>query len=198
MVLFSECIHQHSFKEPEIYNQFLKVLRSILLQNGVNWTINDLKTKDIIKQLIQQYQQQKLPKEIRVKILMLLCDIILKDDVMRIYGSEIFQEWIPTLPAMLSEPQISYHALNTFSSLGKQNNKLFISSLEENSIEILKNLPKINILGIENEFEGKKLILNLFYWLKINTNNSIVLNTVENHRTDLSDDLFEYAKQILN
>lgn len=133
-----------------------------------------------------------------MKILMLLCDIILKDDVMRIYGSEIFQEWIPTLPQMLTDEHISYHALNTFSSLGKQNNKLFISSLEKNSIEILKNLPKINILGIENEFEGKKLILNLFYWLKINTNNSVLLNTMENYRNDLSDDLFEYAKQILN
>lgn len=35
---------------------------------------------------------------------------------------------------------------------------------------ILDNIGTIQIIGSENQFEGKKLIMNLFFWLPVSEN----------------------------
>lgn len=94
-----------------------------------------------------------------------------------------------TLPRMLCQPFVSQHVLNTFSCLAKQQNQLFLANLELQIPSIIgmcktsnlhdvklffiflffsiqANLSAIQIAGIDDQFEGKKLIMNLFYWVK--------------------------------
>lgn len=93
-----------------------------------------------------------------------------------------------TLPRMLCQPFVSQHVLSTFSCLAKQQNQLFLGNLEKHIPSIigkphgngylcsskqmliichlLENLSAIQVAGIDDQFEGKKLIANLFFWVK--------------------------------
>lgn len=89
------------------------------------------------------------------------------------------------LPRMLCQPFVSQHVLTTFSCLAKQQNELFLNHLDEHIPSIIgnplesnkylsiliyipftENISVIQIAGIDDQFEGKKLIMNLFYWVK--------------------------------
>lgn len=99
------------------------------------------------------------------------------------YSHDLFTGWLISLPLLLCQPYVSHHVLTTFSCLAKQQNKMFLTNLEEHVPSIIgrylllyssqrlvliqkfaDNLSEIQIVGVEDQFEGKKLIMNLFYW----------------------------------
>lgn len=64
----------------------IKVLRSVLLRNGAEWTRAKVSTKKLLSTTIECYQKQKFAKEVRTKALVLLCDIVLDVHLCARYG----------------------------------------------------------------------------------------------------------------
>lgn len=64
----------------------IKVLRMVLLQNGVQWMVAKVTMKKLLSATIECYQRQKLAKDVRTKALVLLCDIVLDVQLCRRYG----------------------------------------------------------------------------------------------------------------
>lgn len=67
---------------------------------------------------------------------------------------------------MLCQPQISLNTLKTFELLAKMDNAVFMENLLANIEPICSNLSVIRVNGIENQTDGKRMIVNLFFWLK--------------------------------
>lgn len=84
---------------------------------------------------------------------------------------------------MLCQPFVSHHVLSTLTALAKQQNKMFLDNLEKHVPTIIGrnfnlcsaqrivliqkisgNLSEIQVVGVDDQFEGKKLIMNLFFW----------------------------------
>lgn len=138
----------------------------IVLENGPKWNALKPQITSLLRCIITSYESKKLPKETQNKILELLCNTILRENLMSFYGNDIFTNWIENLPNMLLDAEISYHTLQTFTTLAKYNNRVFLESLRNKSQDVLNNLNKIIVTGIDNQFEGKKLVMNLFYWIQ--------------------------------
>lgn len=169
---------------PDILQIVVKVLRVILLENVHEWLHTTPAVKELLAAVLDTYLRGKFPKEIRTKILIMLSDIVLDHKLYAVYGSNIFNNWLPTLPKLLCLPFVSSHVLKTFSHLARQKNPIFLQHLEANQDAILgtindllpvsakinmfrisANLPQIQISGLENQAYGKQDIINLFYWL---------------------------------
>lgn len=140
----------------------VKVLRSVLLQNGSNWVRAQVSAKELLATTISVYEKHKFAKDIRTKILMLLCDIVLDVHLCSLFGylkifyfplnvyilfffsnlyrNDLFTTWLVSLPLMLCQPFVSQHVLSTFSCLVKQQNKMFLSTLEKHVPDIIGKL----------------------------------------------------------
>lgn len=138
----------------------------IVLENGSKWSSLKPQITSLLRCIITSYESNKLPKETQNKILELLCNTILRENLMSFYGNDIFTIWIRNLPNMLLNTEISYHTLQTFTTLAKYNNRIFLESLRNKSQDVLNNLNKIVVTGIDDQFEGKKLVMNLFFWIQ--------------------------------
>ncbi|XP_055624929.1 testis-expressed protein 10 homolog isoform X2 [Toxorhynchites rutilus septentrionalis] len=158
------CVNEWNFRSPEVNAQLLKVLRYMLLETdcaSVNQT-----TRGLLKTLLEVYIQAKLPQETRNQILILFCDIIvLNDRLWRQYGQEIFTLWLRMLPNLLKKPTIDISVLKALLCLAKQNNAIFLKSLEENVEEIVDNLTSIKVANERHKNEGLLLIVNLIFWI---------------------------------
>lgn len=111
------------------------------------------------------------------------------------FSEETFNKWIPSLTKMLSESQsVSVIVLRTFSMLAKQKNPNFLKQLNQNAMLILANLAQIKIQGINNQFEGRKLLINLFFWMEVITVKGI-LSEIDD--VELEDDVKLYLRDIL-
>lgn len=64
----------------------VKVLRSVLLQNGSNWVKAQVSAKELLAATIAVYEKQKFAKDIRTKMLVLLCDIVLDVQLCALFG----------------------------------------------------------------------------------------------------------------
>lgn len=176
---------------PDILQIIVKVLRTILVDSADEWLDTTPSIKELLARVLETYQRGKLPKEIRTRILIMLCDIVLDHKLYAAYGSNIFSNWLPTLPKLLCQPYVSPHILKMFSHLARQQNPIFMKHLDENQEAIIgnyfffrdghfvfhlantqkmsfitANLPQIQISGLENQLEGRQEIINLFFWLK--------------------------------
>lgn len=136
----------------EVSSLLVKLLREILIENGENWTKVLPTVRSFLRSVIQTYQHNRFSRDIRTRILILLCDVVLNWKLCKVYGygyffilptkkkrlfhsnfcysDNSFASWLPTLPTMLCQPYISHHVLATFSVLAKQNNDLFLKNLE--------------------------------------------------------------------
>lgn len=128
----------------------VKVLRTILVENANDWLSTTASIKELLASVLVNYQRGKLPKEIRTRILIMLCDIVLNHKLCSAYGQNIFNNWLPTLPTLLCQPFVSSHILKTFSHLARQRNKLFLTHLEEKQNEILGKI-EMNYAEISDE-----------------------------------------------
>lgn len=71
---------------PECLQIVVKVLRTILVDNAILCLNSTPKTKDLLNCVLTTYQNGKLPKEIRTKMLIMLCDIVLDHRLYSAYG----------------------------------------------------------------------------------------------------------------
>lgn len=88
------------------------------------------------------------------------------------YRKDTFTSWLSKLPKLLCQPQISLNTLKTFELLAKMDNAVFMENLRANVDSICSNLTVIRVNGIESQTDGKRMIVNLFFWLKSWTPNS--------------------------
>lgn len=168
--LFGKWTSQHE----ELTSKLFKVMRSAILENGPKWSSLKPQITVLLRNVISSYSSTNLPTETKIRILECLCNTILGDNLLNYYGNEVFIDWIQNLPNMLLENQISYHTLQTFINLAKYNNLIFKESFRSKSTNILNNLSTIEITGIDDQFEGKKLIMNLFYGIESEETRALV------------------------
>ncbi|KAJ6637077.1 Testis-expressed protein 10 like [Pseudolycoriella hygida] len=158
-------LSEFEYAPMEVSSLLVKLLREILIENGENWAKVLPNLRSFLRSVIQTYQHNRFSRDIRTRILILLCDIVLNWKLCKVYGDNSFASWLPTLPTMLCQPYISHHVLVTFSVLAKQNNDLFLKNLEHLVPNVLENLSQIQVTGIDDLFEGKKMIANLLFWV---------------------------------
>ncbi|XP_053687600.1 testis-expressed protein 10 homolog [Sabethes cyaneus] len=159
-----QCVNNWKFRSPEVGIHLLKVLRFLLLETDCS-TVNQ-NTRGLLKTLLEVYIQAKLPPATRNKILILFCDIILQNDhLWREYGQDIFTLWLRMLPNLLRKPAIDFNVLRALNCFGKQNNTIFLQSLEENAEDIVNNLPLITVNGEQRPNEGKEMVVNVLFWI---------------------------------
>jgi len=174
----------------EVSSLLVKLLREILIENGENWTKPLPIVRSFLRSVIQTYQQNRFSRDIRTRILILLCDVVLNWKLCKVYGDNSFATWLPTLPTMLCQPYISHHVLATFLVLAKQNNDVFLKNLENLVPNVLENLSQIQVTGTDDPFEGKKMIVNLLFWVaKLTISQDLSLS--ENNP-----EIFKYLQQI--
>lgn len=121
----------------DILQIFVKILKTILVDNALESGSTTSSIKDLLTSVLTIYQRGKFPKEIRTKVLILLCDIVLDHKLYRAYGPSIFSSWLPTLPKLLCQPFVSPHILKTFSHLARQKNQIFLKHLAANQEDII-------------------------------------------------------------
>lgn len=82
-----------------------------------------------------------------------------------VYSQDIFTLWLRMLPNLLKKPTIDVTVLKALLCLAKQNNAIFLKSLEENAEDIVKNLTSIAVSNEQHKHEGLLLIVNLIFWI---------------------------------
>lgn len=122
---------------PDILHIVVKVLRTILVDNAQEWLETTPAIKDLLATVLSIYQRGKFPKDIRTRVLIMLCDIVLDHKLYHAYGSNAFSNWLPTLPTLLCQPYVSPHILKTFAHLVRQKNPIFVKHLEANRDAII-------------------------------------------------------------
>lgn len=73
-------------QNQEVSFTLVKLLRLVLIQNGENWIKSNIDVKDLLKSVLALYQNGKFSKDIRSKVLILLCDIGLNATLCSVYG----------------------------------------------------------------------------------------------------------------
>lgn len=84
--LIADNIRSLESQNQEVSFALVKLLRIILIQNGESWIKSNIDVKELLVQVISLYQKGKFSKEIRTKILILLCDIVLNFKLTTVYG----------------------------------------------------------------------------------------------------------------
>lgn len=123
-------------------------------------------TRLLLHSTIEAFLANQIPHKdgVSAKILVLLCNIVQTPELFQAYGAEEFTEFLQYLPQLLLKPTISEAALKSMSNLGKQQHNIFLKALAELTPQIIQNIQKIQVAGATNAFEGKRHIMNLFYW----------------------------------
>lgn len=142
-------------------------LRALLLENGLALIqLHKDATKLLLKCCIEAFLRNNFTEMgIASDILILLCGIVQDFELYEAYGSEEFCEFLNYLPKLLLKPTISETCLVAMSKLGKQQNAIFLNALRSILFKVVDHLQTIQVVGATNVFEGKKHIMNLFYWL---------------------------------
>lgn len=102
--------------------------------------------KSLLATVLGINQRAKFPKEVRIRVLIMLCDVVLNHKLYNAYGQNIFNDWLATLPELLCQPFVSPHVLKTFSHLARQKNPIFMKHLKENQDKIISECLIVRIL----------------------------------------------------
>ncbi|XP_055906175.1 testis-expressed protein 10 [Eupeodes corollae] len=143
-----------------------KALRANLYLSGLTLLRYDAEnTRALLRTVIKSAQKGLFTKEGSTKVLILLCDIVSSPKLYSLYGPTEFDSWLSDLPKqVLLRPMVPQEALLALSNLGKQKNAVFLKALPSIIDTVIENIQKVQVTGSENAFEGKKLIMNLFFW----------------------------------
>uniref|UniRef100_A0A182MC05 Pre-rRNA-processing protein Ipi1 N-terminal domain-containing protein n=1 Tax=Anopheles culicifacies TaxID=139723 RepID=A0A182MC05_9DIPT len=159
------CVLNWKFRGAEATNLLLQVLRYMLLDTDC-MSVNQ-ETRALLQTLLEVYITAKLPQDIRNRILLLFCDIIvLNDSLWRRYGQELFTLWLKMLPNLLCKPTIDLVVLKALLCLGQRGNVPFLEVLETNAKQIVANLGTIRVTNELNPGEGFILICNLLFYIR--------------------------------
>lgn len=165
--LFSGILGSLNSLTPDTLQIVVKVLRTILVENASDW-LNIVPTiKELLVTVLATYQRGSFPKEMRTRIMIMLCDIVLDHKLYAAYGEDVFSSWLPTLPNLLCQPHISSHILKTFSHLGRQKNAHFMKHLELNQAAILGKSVAFDFFSSHVESLNTKNLYGLLHIQKI-------------------------------
>ncbi|XP_013103081.1 testis-expressed protein 10 [Stomoxys calcitrans] len=142
-------------------------LRALLLESGRTLTkLHKDSTIKLLRSCIKAFLGNKFGEiGISSKILQILCEIVQCRELCEIYGPEEFNDFLRYLPNLLLKPTVSVSCLLAMNKLGKQQNMVFIEALKNVLLQVVEHLQSIQVIGAHNVLEGKKHIMNLFYWL---------------------------------
>lgn len=175
----------------ECMRSLVLALRAILLENGLTCiSINKDCTKNLLKNCIKAFLNNKFNDlGIASKILLLLCEIIQNSELYKAYESKEFGTFLEYLPNLLLKPTINESCLDAMGRLGRHQNVVFLRALERLLPKIAEHLQTIQVVDAVNVFEGKKHIINLFYWIYpkkcfSKTELELLLNNIESNITD--------------
>uniref|UniRef100_A0A1A9WZE0 Ipi1_N domain-containing protein n=1 Tax=Glossina brevipalpis TaxID=37001 RepID=A0A1A9WZE0_9MUSC len=133
------------------------------------------------------------------KLLLLLCEIIQNSSLYKAYDCKELKQFLEFLPHLLLKSSISESTVLAMVQLGKQQNEVFLTTLKQLFNDVVTNLQRIQVNGALNAFEGKKLIINMFYWLNPQTlreeDLKIIMNNLNEHITDKR--INEYCHYVL-
>lgn len=122
----------------DIHQVICKVLHCILVETTAHDLMDTMPTiRTLLATVLETYQRGLFPKEIRTRIMIMLCDIVLDNKLYTAYGEHQFTNWLSTLPKLLCQPYISMHTLKTFSHLARQKNPHFMKHLDVNQMAII-------------------------------------------------------------
>ncbi|ETN62411.1 hypothetical protein AND_005893 [Anopheles darlingi] len=159
------CVLNWKFRGVEATNLLLQVLRFILL-DADSTTVNE-ETRALLNTLLEVYITARLPQDIRNRILVLFCDIIVRSDTLwRQYGKELFTLWLKMLPNLLCKPTIDMVVLRALLCLAQRNNAAFLDVLEANAKQIVANAGTIRVTNEREPGEGRALICNLIFYIR--------------------------------
>ncbi|XP_073828919.1 testis-expressed protein 10 homolog [Musca autumnalis] len=140
-------------------------LRALLLQSGQRLChLHKESTTKLLRSCIKAFLQNRFG-EITSKILIILCEIVQSHDLCKVYGAEEFEEFLKFLPNLLLRPNVNVACLLAMSKLGKQQNQAFLEALRTILPKVVEHLQNIQVTGAPNVLEGKKHVMNLFYWI---------------------------------
>uniref|UniRef100_A0A182JFZ7 Pre-rRNA-processing protein Ipi1 N-terminal domain-containing protein n=1 Tax=Anopheles atroparvus TaxID=41427 RepID=A0A182JFZ7_ANOAO len=159
------CVLNWKFRGADATNLLLHVLRYMLLETDC-LSVNQ-ETRTLLKTLLEVYITARLPQDIRNRILVLFCDIIVRNDTLwRRYGQDLFTLWLKMLPNLLCKPSIDREVVKALLCLGQRNNSMFLDVLEANAKEIVANLSTVRVTNEVQPGEGLVLICNLLYYIR--------------------------------
>lgn len=155
--------------------------------------------KDLLKSLIAFYlsEENAFRKENKTKISILLCNILLDNELVKKFGPDIFQQWIKVLPDQLLGESVSQRVLDVFTHLCRQMNRHFLASLEQKLGDVVQNLFKIKVIGAPDELEGKKAIASLVYWIKNETKLKEILKLLSAMKDPTDSIIVGYLNEII-
>ncbi|XP_067638740.1 testis-expressed protein 10 [Eurosta solidaginis] len=184
------------------YHLLIMALRACLVDNGIHFIeIHRNSMQTLLNGTIDAFLQNSFPNKVDAEseVLTLICDIVHSVELRQSYGNDTFQRFLEYLPHLLIKPIIHLSTLISMSILAKQKELIFLHSIENTIEDILENIQKILVVGAPNAFEGKKHILNLFYWTERNFSleyNDSLHQSIDKNITDKR--IANYAKYIFS
>lgn len=178
----------------------VKAIRALLLQSGQHLChLHKESTTKLLRSCIKAFLENRFG-EISSKILIILCEIVQSHELCHVYGAEEFSEFLKFLPNLLLRPTVNLACLVAMSKLGKQQNQVFLDALRNILPKVVEHLQNIQVTGAPNVLEGKKHIMNLFYWThpqdRVNAAElTKIIDTAESSITDKR--ISGYCKYIL-
>ncbi|KAL9881601.1 testis-expressed protein 10-like isoform 1-T1 [Glossina fuscipes fuscipes] len=154
-------------REHDYLSILLKALRSLLFMNGLQMLQTHREgTLLLLKSSVKSFLSHKFGDSISSStLLLLLCEIIQDSCLYKAYNCQELKEFLEFLPHLLLKSSISESTLLSMIQLGKQQNEVFLSTLRQLFSDVVRNLERIKVNGALDVVEGKKHIINLFYWL---------------------------------
>ncbi|KAF5284238.1 hypothetical protein FQR65_LT00238 [Abscondita terminalis] len=124
----------------------LSSLRSIFFEHYAVWNRYQLDFEDLVYDVIHFYRHNTLSGDVDVQLFKLLTDMM---DVPKLRCVIPYKNWLRGLPKMLCKPQISLEVLKCISWLSRQDDAGLKESIRENMRNILDNLNKIHVIGVD-------------------------------------------------
>uniref|UniRef100_A0A0A1WDU1 Testis-expressed sequence 10 protein homolog n=1 Tax=Zeugodacus cucurbitae TaxID=28588 RepID=A0A0A1WDU1_ZEUCU len=184
------------------HHALIRALRISLFENDIKFLqLHKDLTLPLLNSTMEAFLQNNFPAKTNseTEVLTLICDIVQTTQLRQHYGEHIFERFLEYLPQLLLKPYVQVSTVIAMSTLAKQKNSTFLRALESKISAVIENLQKIQVAGAPNAFEGKKHIINLFYWTERNFSpeqRELLHQNIDKHITDKR--IVNYFKYILS
>lgn len=175
LLYINQCLREVRTLTPNQQLRLVAALRALLLDNGaVLLQLHAHQMGGVMQNCIDKYvEQQFTTKEgVATRVLSLLCQIVQHPKLYEGYGAEHqFARFLEYLPQLLLKPSVADATLVGMSTLCRQRNTVFLTSLAECGNQVLANIEQLQVTGDSsnddnNRFEHQKRILNFFYYAR--------------------------------
>lgn len=180
-----------NWKDQDDKQQLMQVLRHIL-QCMKCWDCHGRKLRKVLDRIVTCYTRTH-----EHNLFELLSDLALSPDHTYIYRCASFQNWLESLPELLSSPTVPSTTVEVLTRLACRNNPLFYKGLCQKVPDILNNLNSVRVIGADNEREGRKSIINILYWVKDWSRDGLTTLNYHLHSEDCDKDLASHIVDLL-